>query len=45
MNKRKSQVILALMCSLTILLSGCTKESSKTGKEHEELKKERLYNI
>jgi hypothetical protein len=40
MNKRKLQILCALTCSITILLSGCTKESNQTGKEHEELKKE-----
>jgi hypothetical protein len=40
MNKRKLQVVCGLMCSLTILLSGCTKESSQTGIEHDEIKKE-----
>lgn len=40
MNKRKLQVVLALTFSLTILLSGCTKGSNETGKEHDQLKKE-----
>jgi len=42
MKKRKVHVVTILICSLTILLSGCNKGNDQAEKEHNELKTENI---